>query len=392
MNRRRAIEELRQRIRQLEAESGSLLRQLGEHLSYQPPESFEATPLGGTHARVNELRERLPESRQQVKRILQSAARSEELEKGIRSVRVQLAGLEEEGERICEEIGRCAFEAYRSTRPHEAEYERIFGPLLEQEQELAALEAEMEKAQSGSKSGNFFRIFKESGRSLYVKGLMSLKKKTVARNYREAGHRFCESELVKGITDPELKATLAPYTKNRQKVDALGSEMDTLRSRQEALWKELKELGAERAHQRRVREIENRIERIEEELEDAFGSMGRAYRAKPIKSFAEDPEVKKLLREVSRVEKSAEQHRRQIARIEAAIQLDGVEKQRAAMEDRVERLEREIEHRKSEIRSLSERIEEARKQARRLEELRGSEGTLFKVTERQPGGGDEEQG
>ncbi|MBN1835693.1 MAG: hypothetical protein JW820_07575 [Spirochaetales bacterium] len=382
VDRRRAMDELRRSIRQREAETEDLLGQLGEYLSYQPAERFAATPLADTHRRITELRERLPETRRQVKRILQCVARSEELEKSLRAARSQLAELEEAGERICEEIGHAAFEAYRSTRPEEAEYERIFGPLLKQEEEVSGLEQEMQRVQSGTKGGTFFRIFRESGRTLYVKGLMSLKKKSMAKAYREAGHRFCDSELIKGVKDPEIRQTLGPYQKNQEKQAGLHEEMRTLRSRQEALWKELKDLGAERSHLRRVREIEHQIQGIEEELDASLGSLGRMFRSKPLKSFAEDPEIKKILRHVTRVEKSTEEHRKQIGRIEAAIQLDALDKQRVNLESRVERLEREIESRKGEIASLRQQIQEASEQARRLEALRGPEESLFRLTQR----------
>jgi chromosome segregation ATPase len=382
LDRRNAIEELRRRIRQSEAEAENLHQQLGEYLSYQPSESFSATSLADTHHRIGELREKLPATRQQVKRILQCVSRSEELEKGIRNARTRIADLEEEGERICEEIGRAAFEAYRSARPAEPEYEEIFAPLIKQEEEISSLESEMEKAQSGTKSGNFFRIFRESGRTLYVKGLMSLKKKNMTRAYREAGHKFCESDLVKDVSDPELKYTLAPYQDNLEQREVISSEMESLEERQEKLWKELKELGAERSHHRRVREIEHQIEQIEEELEASFGSLGRMYRSKPLKPFVDDPEIKKILRHILRVEKGIEQDRKQITRIEAAIQIDALDKQIATLEDRSERLTREIKTRQEEIRALNERVKEAQEQRERLETLRGPEESVLKIKSR----------
>jgi chromosome segregation ATPase len=384
LDRRNAIEQLRRRIRQSEAEALGLLEHLGEYLSYQPPERFEGTPLRDVHNRIGELRDRLPETRQQVKRILQSVARSEELEKSIHAARAEMAGLQEEEDRICEEIGRAALEAYRMTRPADPQYESILAPLLKQEAELSTLESEMEKAEGAGRGGNFFRIFRESGRTLYVKGLLSLRKKQLARAYRDTGHRFCEADIAREFPDPELDRTLAPYRANRERRAALAEEIDGLRGRHDALWKELKELGAERSHHRRVREIEHQIEGIEEELEADFGSLGSMYRSKPLKSFAEDPEIRKLLRHVARTEKAVEQDRRHITRIEAAIQMEALEKQAAAMEQRVERLGREIKSRQEEVRSLNQRIREAQEQRARLEAVRGPEETLLSLKPRKP--------
>ena len=211
---------------------------------------------------------------------------------------------------------------------------------------------------------------------------MSLKKKNMGRDYREAGQKFCESALVDGVEDPDLKLALGPYRRNHQEVERLGSEVRNLRSRQETLWAELKELGADRAHQRRVREIEHQIERIEEELEAALGSLGRMYRAKPLKAFADDPEIKRILRHISRGERTAEQYRKQITRIEAAIQIDSLDKQRGTMEERVERLEREIKSRQEEIRSVKDRIADIRERVGKLAEIRGPEQGLMRFSTR----------
>jgi predicted nucleic acid-binding Zn-ribbon protein len=392
LDRRNAIEELRRRIRHSEAEALGLLQHLGEYLSYQPAESLARTPLSDVHKRIGELREKLPETRQQVKRILQNVARSEELEKSIRSARAKMTELQEEEDQICEEIGRAAFEAYRSSRPADPQYESVFAPLLKQEQELAGLESEMEKAESAGKSGNFFRIFRESGRTLYVKGLLSLKKKHLTRAYRETGHRFCESGLATETPDPELERTLQPYSENRKRRAELAEEIESLRERHEGIWQELRDLGADRSHHRRVREIEHQIERIEEELEATFGSLGQMYRAKPIKAFAEDPEIRKILRQVARTEKEVEQDRRQITRIEAAIQMESLEKQVAAMNDRVERLGREIKSRQEEVRSVGQRIKEAQEQRGRLEAVRGPEDTLLNLRPRKLDRDEEKEG
>jgi chromosome segregation ATPase len=138
-----------------------------------------------------------------------------------------------------------------------------------------------------------------------------------------------------------------------------------------------------------VREIEHEIERIEEELEASFGSLGRMYRAKPLEGFAGDPEIKKILRRLQRVEKSIGQDRKQITRIEAAIQIDALDKQVAGMEERSERLSKEIKARQEEIRALEVRIDEARGQRKRLETLRGPEDTVLKIKPR--GGATEDE-
>ena len=69
------IRELQRQIEQLNAEIGVQLRKLGEHLSYQDAAVLHNDQLKQLHRRIHELRHRLPESRQQVKLILQTGQR-----------------------------------------------------------------------------------------------------------------------------------------------------------------------------------------------------------------------------------------------------------------------------------------------------------------------------
>jgi DNA repair exonuclease SbcCD ATPase subunit len=377
---RRAIGELERKTRQNDAEIALQLKKLGEHLSYRKVEVLTVPAMADLHRRIQELRKRLPESQQQVKRIMQCAGRNEELERKLKGLRAQAAELQKENEAICEEIGRAAFTAYKSVAPQDERYREIFEPLLEQEQEITRLEAEPERPQSPSaKGGNFFRIFRETGRSLYLKGLLGLKKKNMVRVYKEAGRRFCDLELQGELTDAAVERALAPYAENSRKLQSLNRDVEKIQAEQASLWQELKELGAEKSHQKRVREIEQAIGRIEDELEDAFVGLGSQFRAKPLSALAEDPEITRYLRSIAKAERSNAQHRRQIERIQAAIQIDALGRQRQNLEERIERLDREVKTRQQEIQTLRAQIAEADSETQRLLKTRGPEQSLLKI-------------
>jgi len=382
---RRAIAETQRAIQRNNAEIAAQLKKLGEHLSYREAAAFSEASMADVHGRIQELREQLPRSRQQVKRIVQCVGRSEELESELRELRAQAAEIEAQNDLICEEIGRVAFETFRRGDSAQGEgrgqeYEEIFGSLIRQEQEIEDLEDDQERLQSHVRSGNFFRIFKETGRTLYLKGLLSLKRKALSKGYREAGRRFCESELAGATEDAALLRSLAPYRENKRKLGSLGKQIAKFKDEQASLWEELQGLGAEKSHQRRVRELEASIQRTEESLEDAFEGLGSLFRAKPVKGLAEDPEVARCLRVISRAEKGNAQSRKQIERLEAALQIEQLARQRQAMEEKTARLEREIRSRQEEIEALHEQIAEAKVQAEKLAKLRGPEEALLRFS------------
>lgn len=395
---RRAIAETQRAVQRNNAEIAAQLKKLGEHLSYREPGAFTDPSMADVHGRIRDLREQLPRSRQQVKRIVQCVGRSEELETELRGLKAQVAEIEAENDLVCEQIGRVAFSAYRqdgeptvrggrnagarSARgPRGAqEYEEIFGALIRQEDEIQGLEDDQERMQSNVRSGNFFRIFKETGRSLYLKGLLSLKRKALSKAYREAGRRFCESGLAAATDDPALQRSLAPYRENKRKLQSLGRQMSKFRDEQDGLWEELQSLGAEKSHQRRVRELEAAIQRTEEALEDAFEGLGSLFKVKPLKPVSEDPEVARCLRVIARAEKNNAHARGQIERLEAALQIEQLARQRQAMEEKITRLEREIRSRQEEIAVLGEQIAETRTQSERLAKVRGPEESLLHLS------------
>jgi chromosome segregation ATPase len=189
----------------------------------------------------------------------------------------------------------------------------------------------------------------------------------------------CESPLAE--SDPALKLKVEPYQQNRTRQEELAREAEALRAEQSELRNELKELGADKSHQRRVRELERSIQRSEEDLAKAGRSLGELYRAKPVRSFATDPEVKNRLRRAAQAEKASEKHRQRIRRLEAAMQIDALDAQVRAMREKIEKGTREIRAREQEVRELEGRIASSEGERERLVKVRGPEQDLLELEE-----------
>jgi chromosome segregation ATPase len=373
---RRAISEQRRAIEKNTDEIRRLLRKLGEHLSYQDAGDLSSTEMKDLHGRIQDLRRQLPESRQQVKRILQTVSGNRELEREIQSRNLQAAELARKNEEICEAIGRAAYQAYRDLDEPAEEYREMFDPLMKLEGELAEAEAEQTRLQEHGQEGKFFKIFRETGRSLYIKGLLSLRRRAAAKAYHEVGKRFCQSDLKESLGNSALQEVLAPYEANYAKITALQKEIDKLRRDQEKKWSELKKLGAYRSHQKRVREIETDIQRVEEHLEGAFEGLGTLLR-KTLSAESQDAEAAGILRQIREIEQTNRRKTKQIERLNAAMGIDYMSRQLGNLESRVAKLEGDIEVRRREIDTLREQISEGEKELQRLQRIRGSKQSLL---------------
>ncbi len=291
----------------------------------------------------------------------------------------RFAELERENEAICEEIGRFSYAAFRSQSLPLEGLAELFVKVGRQEQELSGLSEDQERSRGSMRSGNILRMIGEAGRGFFLRSAVGFKRKAVARAYAEAGRGVCESPLAE--SDPTLKRKLTPYRENRARLEELGREAEALRVEQAGLRNELKELGAEKSHQRRVRELERGLQRAEEELEQASRRLGELFRAKPVRSFAADPEVKNRLRRAAQAEKSSEKHRKQVRRLEAAIQIDALDAQVRAMREKIEKVTREIRAREQEVRELESRIAGSEGERERLVKIRGPEQDLLELEE-----------
>jgi chromosome segregation ATPase len=374
---KRAIAELHKTIEKDSAQVRTKLRKLGEHLSYKGADLLPDPAMKELHDRIQELRRELPDSRQQVKKILQTVAGNEALEREIRTRKLQIDELSRKNQQICESIGRAAYEAYKKLPVSGKTHRELFEPLDKQEQELAGLEEEQEALQDHGREGKFFKIFRETGRSVYLKGLLSLRRKAIVKTYNEIGRRICGSpEIKQELEDRKLQETLAPYEANERSMDTLQQELSELLGDQEKKWNDLKDLGAHRSHQKRVREIESEIQRIETKLQDTFEGLGSQFRNMHPEKL-QDSEAAGFIHQIKGIEADIRRKKKRIERLNAALQIEGLRHRLANLADRVSRLKGEIESRSLEIETLRTQIEVGEKEIQRLQRIRGSEQALL---------------
>jgi hypothetical protein len=387
--RKRVITELSRRIAEQEVEAATQLERLGDYLANQEAGSFIDAAFLQTHGHIQELRQRLPAGRQQVRRIMQCMEQNADLEAKIKAAGERYAELEGENESVCEEIGRAVFASLSEGSPSQREtLDQLFSKVTRQERELRALTEDQERNRTSMRTGNILKIIGGAGRSFFIRSAVNFKHKAVARAYAEAGRQLCESPQPEQIGDASLRRRMAPYLENKKKLEELAREAEALRKRQLELWDELKGLGAGKSYQRRVHEIERQIQKTETDLEESCRKLGELFRGNPVRSFVTDPEVKNRLRRVAQAEKTSEKHRKQIRRIEAAIQIDVLDAQARAMREKIEKITREIRSRQQEVRGMEKRITEGENEKERLVKIRGSEQTLLQLDEQREEDGD----
>ena len=372
------IEQLKGRIEECRRVASTQVRVVGEALSNLEPEVFTQGATRDAWIRAITLRDKLPQERQRVRQILQQVKRNEELKTRAEAAGKTIADLRRGNEAVSEEVGRAIF-AVHDSLPLPEEIDRVFQELVNRVAELTKVEREHQNILDTQDQGNVLKRLKEKGRAVYYQSTLAMKRKALSKNFCQAGLALCESVLDITIDDPDLKRILTPMLENKKEIDRQEKKLTGIKKEQESIWANLKELGAEKNHQRKLRELEKNIQGLELNLEEALEDLGRKYLEKPIKSLAENQEIKQGQILINQAKRDIGKYERQIIRVEAALRIIELDEEINDHTGRVEDLETRIKGLQEDIIAFQNQTARLRDDREQLLKTRGTEKTLFVI-------------
>lgn len=372
------IEELKVRIEECRHMVSTQVRIVGSSLSKLEPEIFTHGTTRDAVTRAITLRDKLPLERQRVRQILQQVKRNEELKTRARAAGTTIADLRRGNEAVSEEVGRAVFAMYGSL-PLSEEIDKVFQELVRGVAELANVEREHQSILDTQEQGNVLKRLKEKGRAVYYQSMLAMKRKALSKNFRQAGLAICESVLDIKIDDPALKRILTPMLENKEEIARQEKKLTGIKKEQESIWAGLKEQGAEKNHQRKLRELEKNIQGLELNLEEALEELGEKYLQKPIKALAENQEIKQSQILINQAKRDIGKYERQIMRVEAALRIIELDEEINEQAGRVEDLEVRIKGLQKDIIELRNKTAQLGDDREQLLKTRGAEKTLLVV-------------
>ena len=372
------IEELKVRIEECHNMVSTQVRVIGEALSILEPEVFSKEATRVAWAGAIDLRNKLPPERQRVRHILQQVKRNEENKTRAEAAGSTIADLGRENEAVSEEVGRAVFAVYKSL-PLPDEIDMVFQELVRLVAELNNAEREHQGIMDTQKEGNVLKRLKEKGRAVYYQSTLALKRKALSNNFRRAGLAVCESVLDITIDDPDLKRILTPILENKKEMARQEKKLTGIKKEQESIWAGLKEQGAERNHQRKLRELEKNIQGLELNLEEALEELGKKYLEKPIKALAGNQEIKQGQTLINQAKRDIGKYERQIIRVEASFRIIELDKEINDYAGRVEDFEARIKGLQEDIIGLQNKTAGLHDDREQLLKTRGPEKTLLVI-------------
>ncbi len=370
------IAKLAERLKQNETGRQDFFKGLGKHLANLEASPFIKTNLESSYKKIVDLNRELPEHRQQINKIVRDTARHNEINKLLKDSKEELKTLEKESSTICRDIGEAAYLSFKKTPDPGEYYLELFSDLVAHDQAIEKIEDELDQHHYNKRTRPIFKKLMDKGRAALLSSSKSAKIMALPGLYRKAGQKLCESELGEEAADKTFTQLMDPYLKNRRQAGKIENRDQELLAEQERLWQELKALGAEKRHQKLVKELEKTTRHIEEELEQFHAELGKRYCKDHPASVVSDEYIEESLKKLERLDKEKNSSKKQIKRLNAALEIERIDDEVNSKKSRIETLEAEIRDRSEQVKELASGIENLAKEKKTLEKVRGSLTTL----------------
>jgi len=373
---KKTISKLTDRLQQNEISRQDLFKGLGKHLSILEASLFLKTSLESAYKKIVDSNRELPEHRQRISRVVRNTARHNEISKLVKESKEELKTLEKESSTICRDIGEAAYLSFKKTPDPGEYYLELFSDLAAHDQAIEKIADELDQQHYNKRTRPILKKLMDKGRAALLSSSKSAKMMALPGLYRKAGQKLCESGLGEEAADKTFTRLMAPYLKNRRQAGKIESRNQEFLAEQERLWQELKALGAEKRHQKLVKELEKTTRHIEEKLEQFHTELGKLYCKDHPPSVVSDEYIEESLKKLDRLDKEKNSSKKQIRRLNAALEIERIDEGVNSKKSRIETLDAEIRDRSEQVKELAAGIENLAKEKKTLEKVRGSLTTL----------------
>ena len=370
--------QLMAKIREVDAEMGRIddaihdhQRTIGEALLDAEWETNPSTRVQNQLSHAQGLRHELDDLKITRNRLDEAQRRKDELAREQKELQRRIAKAMGDIEPHFEEIGRQAFDVYRTNPVVDSAAEEIFAPLLDKFNEIKSGDRDVARLADERKRGQnpMGQIFK-GGRLMLERGKQQLRKSGMSQLYASAGREVCTSGLIDRLDDPKLHQTAAPYFEARRHIETAEAKLQELEQENENLELERMTLLDGKGVNERRAELMTMQRNREQGLQQALTELGRSYAVAKSRPRVQ-PDVTETLNALEKLyeeRKSAERTRR---RLDAAVEIIDVDEDRDRKESEIERLRSERRRLDERITEIQEELTEDEERRKRLVKARG---------------------
>ena len=273
-------------------------------------------------------------------------------------------------------IGENAFRVFRDNPLVDQEYADIFTPVLEAHEEIKLTRTEIDRAEVELADKPFLEKMVVRGRIIVLRNRLSLRESQITRLYRDAGRQITATDFITTIGDPGLEQAAGPFLGMTDEWRRIDDELRAYEKERESLHRELMTLGVERRAAGRITEIDEEIQAAESARKDSLIAIANAARQSGNVDGLGD-EVRSHLDAAAITEAQRAAVEERVERLEAALQIERMYGEVQLIESTIARKRAQIEKLSDDIAGLEREKESLAGMAAEAEKRRGPVDDLY---------------
>ena len=366
-NNERRIKELEAEIEKRELVIQDYYERIGEIIFAADDDKKEGSLAGKMLNEIVEIDAELNSERKRIENILSAVDRADEIEALRKNLMQKIRSIEKDNVSNYETIGRASFEAYKDGELPADRYENIFADIIKIMIKIDDDENERNHLSEKEKSAGILQRIKLKARSLYLKNVVSSHYLQLQRQYKKAGEKICNSELVMNLEADSVERALKPYRENLEGIEKLEMEDKKLDSETAKLQGSLEGLGAEANPIRTVNEIEKHVNNLYEKRKSILIESGELIAMNPKDPLAKTSGIKAVLKDISGENDAISSCEEAIKHCEAEMEIERQNKEIRALNKKIVGYEEKIINYSQEADQLKEKIQAVEQNIKKLE-------------------------
>ncbi len=343
----------------------------GRHLITRDAKLLSSTRLSTLSQESQRLQSQIDEARTSIARIHAILDREQQIDGEVDSLRGKIADLEESVQPMYEEIGRKAFEIYKSHPFVDENYVDLFSELVKNHEDIRDIDQQLVQLERETEEKPFLDRMVAKGKIALLRNRRTTREQNTPRLFRKAGRFVTESNFITVVDDATLTRAVEPYHQVNTQIDDLNRRIADLQKEDQSLAEDLRALGADRKAVRRVAELEQQIEDLTTALNNVSMQVGEGYLSELKKDDSGAAAVAESVARVRELERECQAVDKQIEKLKAAIAAEEAATRIAEYQKKIAALEKEIAENQASVEKLRGSIAETEAQKAQLEKARG---------------------
>ncbi len=315
--------------------------------------SADKKPLNKYQKPIGEISDEIHNLEDSLRRLLADDEKRTVAREETKALKVELRNIKNKEEPLFEELGRSSWELWKSGRSVHENFEEALDDLIKAELRLHAAEDAVIRTEqdSGSKAAKLLI----KGKALLLAGRRKTASTTLDRMWGRAGEKLFKVIPAASFSNTPAalpSSSLEALSKRRDEISRRESELNDEVS---AMDRALEDMPGKGGVKRRVSWIETRLETINNNLDDAFRTLGKVWVDQSGKKSS-DAVVEKWKKELAEVNKRISVLEVEQNTISAHMEFLEAEEERDAKAGQVSKLEEEVKSRQSVLKGLKKEL------------------------------------